>query len=154
MKTNYIIIPFITIMVAIVGSLLTNGGMIWYRTIHLPSWTPPGSLIGIVWTILFVLATISALMVYNQIGHDRRFWLTIVIFLLNGFLNFCWSLLFFTLHWLGTAIFEAALLGLSVLILIILIWPRLKSAAILLIPYFLWVSFATYLTSMVWLLNK
>ena len=156
MKINYIIIPLITILVALAGSLLTGWGMAWYHNLNLMSWTPSGMLIGIVWTILFILSTISVLIVYNQKDHngDAIFWLTMILFAINAALNIKWSFLFFTLHLLSLAVIEAFILGLSVVALILLIWPRSKLAAILLIPYAAWVFFATYLTYSIWLLNK
>lgn len=155
MKPNYLIIPLITIITASLGSWLTNRGLAtWYQTIKLPDWTPAGSVIGTVWTMIFVLSTISALIVWNRHYKGKNFWLIIVFFLINAGLNVLWSFLFFEAHLIGLAIFEAGLLGLSVIVLIILIWPLSVWAAILLLPYAFWVSFATYLTYNVWLLNK
>ncbi|PIR66294.1 MAG: hypothetical protein COU51_04675 [Parcubacteria group bacterium CG10_big_fil_rev_8_21_14_0_10_36_14] len=69
-------------------------------------------------------------------------------------LNFLWSYLFFDQHLFFLAIIEASILGFSVLILIIFIWPVSRLASILLFPYFGWVAFATYLTYAIWVLNK
>lgn len=154
MKLNYIVIPLITFLTALSGSLLTSGGMKWYKSIKLPSWTPAGSVIGAVWTILFILAAICALIVWNKFPHDGRWQLIVAIFILNAILNVFWSFLFFNQHWLGVAAFESAALGLSVLALVILIWPGSVLAASLLIPYAAWVGFATFLTYTVWTLNK
>lgn len=154
MKANYFIIPLIAIITAITGSFITSSGMNWYKTIKLPTWTPAGSIIGAVWTILFILAAASALIVYNQQSTNKNLKIIIIIFLVNAVLNMIWSLLFFGWHFMGLAVGEAALLGLSVLALIILIWPASIIAALLLLLYFLWTSFATFLTYSVWLLNK
>jgi len=154
MKLNYLVIPLITLGVAWLGNWLTGGGMDWYQTIKLPAWTPPGSVIGFAWTIIFILGAISALIVWNKVPHQGRFWWIIIIFLINALLNIFWSFLFFNQHLIGPAVWEAGLLGLSVLVLIILIWPLSGRAAWLLIPYGGWVTFATYLTYMVWSLNR
>jgi len=154
MKPNYLVIPALTFLIASFGSWLTGQGMNWYKTINLPAWTPPGSIIGTVWTVIFILATISALIVWNRCYTEKNFWLIIFIFIINAFLNVGWSYLFFNLNLIGPAIIEAGVLGLSVLALIILIWPYSAAAAILLLPYMLWVFFATYLTYSIWLLNK
>lgn len=153
MKLSYIIIPLITLATALLGSRLTSSGMDWYKTINLPAWTPAGSIIGAVWTVLFVLATISALIIWNRSAHDTRFWWIVAIFVANAILNAGWSWLFFNQHLLGLAIFEAALLGASILALIILIWPSSRLAAALLVPYAAWVAFATFLTYKIWSLN-
>ncbi len=155
MKFGDILILAGTIATALFGSLITSGSVAsWYKTIKLPSWTPSGGVIGAVWTFLFILAATSALLVWNKIPHGSRVNLIIALFIVNAFLNVGWSYLFFGKHLIGTAVFEAALLALSVLALIVAIWPVHVSAAALLIPYFLWASFATYLTYSVWLLNR
>ncbi|OGM03212.1 hypothetical protein A2115_02795 [Candidatus Woesebacteria bacterium GWA1_41_8] len=153
LKPNYILIPLFTLTIAILGSTITAAGMEWYKTINLPGWTPPGNVIGTVWTILFILATISALMVWNAKFKAKTRKLIFLTFGANALLNFAWSYLFFGLHFLATSAVEASLLGLSVFVLIFLIWPVKKWAAILLIPYSLWVAFATYLTFVVFQLN-
>jgi translocator protein len=154
MKLNYFIIPLVAIIVAICGSVITTSGMQWYANIKLPSWTPPGFIIGLVWTFLYVLATFSALIIWNRRRCDYRWLWTMIIFAINAVLNIFWSYLFFYKNVFYISIWEAGILGLSVLILIVLIWPRSKLSASLLVPYFLWVSFATYLNYSIWLLNK
>jgi tryptophan-rich sensory protein len=153
MKLNFIIIPVVTFLTALGGSLLTSRAMGWYKTINKPSWTPAGSLIGAVWTGLFILAAISALIVWNHLPHDNRFKWIIAIYILNAILNIGWSWLFFNQHLLGADIFEANLLAASVVALVILIWPGSALAASLLIPYAAWVLFATFLTYQIWSLN-
>ena len=154
MKLNYILIPVAALAVALLGGWLTSGGMEWYKTIKLPGFTPAGGIIGTVWTVIFILAAISALIFWNHKPGPENFNLIAALLILNGILNIAWSLIFFRLHLLGPAIFEAGILGLSVFILIILIWPVSRLAAGLLIPYAGWASFATYLTYAVWALNK
>ncbi len=154
MKINYLLIPLFYVFVSTIGSLFTGQGVSsWYKTINLPSWTPPGSVIGIVWTIIFILTAISALIVWNKFNHNYAFWVIAVLFLVNGLLNIFWSYLFFSQNLLGWAALEAALLGASVYALIVLIWPLSTLAASLLIPYAGWVTFATYLTYLVYKLN-
>ena len=152
LKPNHVVIPLITVVTISVGSFITSAGMSWYKTLNLPVFTPPGSFIGTVWTVLFILATISALIVWNQAWRGRKTMIA-VAFILNILLNVGWSALFFGLHLIGPAIYEAAVLGVSVLVLMILVWPVSKLAAWLLMPYLAWVSFATYLTYSIWRLN-
>lgn len=154
MKLNYIVIPLITIATAVLGSVLTSRNMDWYKTINKPSWTPPGSVIGTVWTILFTLITISAIIVWNSPNRPQMITAIVIAFIINAILNVLWSVLFFGFHQMYAAIFECALLAVSILVLIYLIWPISIIAALLLVPYVLWVSFATYLTYSVWKLNK
>jgi len=154
MKINYLVIPLIVFFVSFLGGQLTSSGMDWYKTIKLPSWTPPGSVIGLVWAIIFILSAISIILIWNKLDRAGNFNWIISIFILNALLNIFWSYLFFYQGQIGFAIIEAAILALSVLALIILIWPVYKPAAILLIPYVVWVSFATFLTYSIWILNK
>jgi tryptophan-rich sensory protein len=155
MKVNYVTIPAVTLLVALTGSYFTNNGLNdWYQSLALPTWTPAGNIIGLVWTTIFILSTISALLVWNRLAHKGNFNWIIGLFIVNAILNVGWSYLFFSQHLIGAAIIEAALLGLSVVGLIFFIWPLVRSAAILLVPYALWVFFATYLTYCVWILNN
>ena len=154
MKLNYLIIPLITLLVSLLGSWLTSGGMEWYQKIKLPAWTPAGSVIGFAWTTIFILSTISALLVWNKFPRDKRFVWVIGLFFINAGLNIFWSWLFFNQHLIGWAAIEAALLGLSVVGLIILIGPISRLATWLLVPYAAWVAFATYLTYLIWTLNR
>lgn len=153
MKPNYVIIPFITIVVASIGSFLTSRGMGWYQTIALPSWTPPGVVIGAVWTVLFILATTSLLIVWNKIERTWVFRHIIRFFILNAILNVLWSAAFFFGHLFGIAVFDAAVLCLTTVILTALIWRFSRTAALLLVPYVAWTAFATYLSYSILVLN-
>ncbi|MFA5133420.1 MAG: TspO/MBR family protein [Patescibacteria group bacterium] len=154
MKLNYILIPLFALSVAGAGSLVTSRGMEWYKKINLPDFTPPGSFIGTVWTIIFILSAISAIMVWNKALHNQKFWIIIGLFILNGLLNFFWSYLFFGKQQIFGALFEIIPLEVSVVTLMILIWPLSRLASLLLLPYAGWVAFASYLNYLIWTLNK
>jgi tryptophan-rich sensory protein len=154
MKINYFVIPALTILVAIIGSRLTASGMRWYRTIDLPSWTPPGYVISIAWTLIFAFAAISALMVWNSHARNPEFNAILIVFLVNAALNIGWSFLFFVKHEIWYSIVEMIFLALSVLMLMVLIYRVSILASLLLLPYFLWVLFATYLTVSIYNLNR
>jgi len=155
MKTNYIVIPVITLLTATFGGYLTDQGLAgWYQSINLPAWTPTGGFIGLVWTIIFLLSTISALIVWNSGEMGKRLWNIGLFFIINAFLNIFWVYLFFFKNMIGTAFLEAILLEISVLVLIVLIWPISKKASVLLWPYAGWVAFATYLTYVIQTLNQ
>ncbi len=151
-NASYLVIPIITVLVAVTGSIFTSGGMEWYRTIRLPSWTPPGSVIGAVWTTIFALTTVSAVIAWNGAKKESRAVIG-AAYVLNALLNVLWSYLFFGLHLMSAATGEAALLFLSVLGVIAVVWPVSRAAAALLFPYAGWVAFATYLTFRVWTMN-
>lgn len=66
MKLNYLVIPLITVIVAVSGSSFTNQGLnSWYNTLKLPLIAPPGWFIGLIWTIIYILATVSAIILWN-----------------------------------------------------------------------------------------
>lgn len=154
MKPNYIIIPIVTFFTAFVGSMLTSGDMAWYQTLKLPAMAPPGFAIGIVWTVIFILSAISALIVWNNMLHvDPKFPSIAILFLFNALLNIFWSFLFFNQHLIGFSIIEMVVLEATVIGLIVMIWPLSKWASTLLIPYAVWVVVATYLAYNIWILN-
>lgn len=135
------------------GILTREGTQRYLETAAKPPLTPPGIVFPIVWTVLFLLMGIGA----------ARIWLTpptedrskaLKIFLLQLGVNFFWSVLFF--NWECYAFSLVWLLGLWMLILwMIVLYSRLdRPAALLQIPYLLWVSFAAYLNYGVWVLNR
>lgn len=158
MKFNYILIPLIVVLVSMAGRAFSERGLRrWYQTLTLPAFTPDSKTIGKIWTAIFVMSGLSAILFWNSdalLHSDPLFQLTVVAFLVNGFLNAFWSYLFFYLHMLGYAVLEAAALALSVLSLILFTFPVSAWAAWLLVPYLLWSCFATYLTYCTWQLNK
>lgn len=155
MKPNYFLIPLIVIGVSLLGSFFTGQGVsTWYQTLNLPGWTPPGSVIGAVWTVIFILVAVSLLIFWNKVKRNRIFKVITGVFLLNAFLNVLWSYLFFSKHFIFSAFVDTILLEISVLALIILLWPLSRLASALLWPYALWVIFAGYLNYIIWQLNS
>jgi tryptophan-rich sensory protein len=139
-----ILIPLFTFLVALIGSRLTSAGMKWYRSIKVPKWTPGGKVIGMIWTAIYILAAVSALIVWNQYG-DQASIMVGLLFLLNGILNVLWSYIFFIRHDYTMAVFEMSALNITTVLLIYTIWPLSILAALLFVPYFIWVSLASYL---------
>jgi len=153
-KLNYIIIPLAVILVAVLGSLATTPNIVsWYNHLTLPNIAPPGWVIGMVWTVLYILIAISALTFWNKGKRDRLFPAITAIFIVNGFLNAFWSYVFFAWHRIGWAVLVSAAMAITIYILIYLIYPRAKLSAALLVPYALWVTFATYLNFLIWNFN-
>ena len=151
-NASYLVIPSAVVLVAVTGSLFSTAGMDWYRSIRLPSWTPPGPVFGAAWTSIFALAAASAVIAWNSAKRNATFGLGVAL-VLNGLLNILWTYLFFRLHLMSAAVGEAALLELSVIALIAVVWPVSRLAAALLFPYAAWVAFATFLANAVWRLN-
>lgn len=139
-------------LIAIIGMTITDIGP-WYHHLIQPRWGPPEAAYGIAWTFIYALTAIGGVAAW--IATDRwreREWL-IGMVALNGFLNILWSILFFQLHRPDWALVEVIFLWLSVLGLVLLFWRRSVLAAVLLLPYLLWVTFAGYLTMTIVKLN-
>ena len=122
----------------------------WFVYLNKPRFTPPNYLFGPVWTLLYILMGISFYLVINK---PKVNWLLVSVFITQLILNFFWSFIFFNAHNLGLALFEIILLWASILAMIILFYKTNKWAAILNIPYLLWVSFATLLNYSIYSLN-
>jgi len=149
-----IVIVLILLIVAGAGSWLTAGGMKWYRKLKLPPWTPPGQFIGSVWTVIYLLCGASGFMFWNAEVPQPWKWIIAAAFAVNALLNILWSAVFFRWHLIGWAFAEALALELSVIALILLLLPFSPTAAFLLVPYALWVLFASFLTFTVWQANR
>lgn len=134
------------------GSVTTSSLEDWYQTINKPSWNPPDWLFGPVWTTLFAMMSVAAWLVWRASGF-RGAQLAFVWFGLQLLLNVFWSFLFFGQRNPGWAAIEIVVLWLAIAITIALFWKHSRLAALLMIPYLLWVSFAAVLNFTIWQLN-
>ena len=131
--------------VAVVGGLATDTSSDWYQNLDRPSWQPPGSVFGPVWTVLYVLLAISATLAYRDVGGPRRR-LTLGLYAANLALNVAWTWIFFQGHAPTAAGVEILFLLGTIVALIWLVRPHNRVAAAALVPYGAWVTFATILT--------
>lgn len=143
-----------TFLAAAGGSLITAPNIeSWYELINKPSWTPPSFLFGPVWSILYLFMAIAAFLVWQKGCHRKLVQVGLTIYALQLGLNFLWSVLFFGFHALGFASAEILILLAFIIGTIVVFWHSSKTAALLLVPYALWVSFASALTIAIWQLN-
>lgn len=146
---------FFIVLSEAVGALsgfLSRNGMDVYGQINQPSIAPPAIIFPIVWTILYALMGISAARIWlSQNSSERTQGLR--VFFLQLAVNFFWSLIFFNLQSFGFALLWLILLWLLVLFMILTFAETDRLAALLQIPYLLWLTFAAYLNYMVWILN-
>ena len=138
--------------VAVLGGLSTDIGP-WYASLRKPPWQPPDAWFGPVWTLIYALCALSAAEAWRATTDARARQTLLLAWSVNAFLNVLWSLLFFRLRRPDWALAEVGLLWLSVLALVVLTWPRSRRAALLLLPYLAWVSFAAVLNLAVVQLN-
>jgi translocator protein len=138
----------------IIGSIFTSSSVsTWYTTLNKPEFTPPGWVISTVWIILFTLMGISLFLVWRE-GLDKpEVKSALYIFVTQLIVNVLWSGAFFGLRSPLAGIIVIALLWALILLTIIRFWPISRAAAILLVPYILWVSFAAFLNFTIWRLN-
>lgn len=137
------------------SSLITQQGVnTWYPAIQKPAFTPPNWLFAPVWSIMYTLMGVAAGLVWNRIDFEKDlvkqglkfFWIQLA-------LNALWSYLFFGLRNPMLALIEIVLLELMIYETYIKFKAADKIAGWLLIPYLLWVAFATVLTAAIWWLN-
>lgn len=116
----------------------------WYQTLIRPSWAPPDWVFGPVWTVLYVMMAVSAWLVWRQDGWRaaRR---PLTLFLVQLALNSLWSAIFFGLRQPVWACVEIVVLWLAIAATLAAFWRRSRLAGAMLLPYLLWVTFATAL---------
>jgi translocator protein len=139
-------------MIAVVGATMTDIGP-WYRSLAQPRWAPPDMAYGIAWTAIYAITALSAVTAWVSLETRRERETLIGLYALNGFLNILWSLVFFRLHRPDWAQIEVIVLWCSVLALMIFTFRRSITAALLLVPYLCWVTFAGYLNMTIVRLN-
>lgn len=148
--------------ILIAGSLAlvtaTVGGTItvlddWYYGLQQPSWAPPGYMFGIIWTGVFAMIALAGVFAWERAPTRRDVEISIGLFALNGFLNLGWSFLFFRLQRPDLALYELVALWLSIAALIWFCGRFSRGAALLLVPYLIWVTIAGVLNWQVVQLN-
>lgn len=134
------------------GWLTREGTEIYKSIIQKPPLSPPSIVFPIVWAILFALMGIGAARVYLSPKTPERS-MGLNIFIMQLVVNFLWSLIFFNIQAYGFAFFWLLLLWGLILWMILTFRKTDTLAALLQIPYLLWVTFAAYLNFGVWQLN-
>ena len=135
------------------GSLFTTPAIpTWYATLKKPFFTPPNWIFSPVWFSLFVLMGISLFFVWRKPGHPR-FKPALLFFFVQLILNILWSAAFFGLRAPLLGLVDIVLLWIAILFTILNFLKVTKFAGVLLIPYLLWVTFATLLNFSLWILN-
>lgn len=132
---------------AYIGSTYLPGP--FYAALEKPAWTPPDDVFAPVWTILYVMIALAGWIVWRAQGFGPLFWL----WLLQLGLNTAWSYFMFGEKQITSALIDIGVLWTVVIAFIVLAWPVRRSAALLFVPYLLWLSFAAALNFEIWRLN-
>lgn len=135
---------------ALLGARFRPDG--WYADLAKPTFQPPASLFGPVWTVLYALMAVAAWRVWRKGGRGARGALR--LFALQLALNAAWSPLFFGAHAIGLALADLVLLVLAVAATLLAFARVDRAAAALLVPYLAWVSFAAVLNASILALNR
>lgn len=162
MKVNwkaFIISILIPLAVGALAGFLTMGGMESFKTLNQPPLSPPAWLFPVAWTILYILMGISSYLIYvsettnkntrENIGKSQA----LSTYGYQLIVNFLWPVFFFNFQWYFFSFLWLAFLWVLVAKMILEFGQISKIAALLNVPYLLWLSFAGYLNLGVWLLN-
>jgi tryptophan-rich sensory protein len=137
-----------------IGSAFTMPSITtWYSTLAKPALNPPNWIFGPVWTTLYILMGVAAFLIWRKGLKRKGVKAALAIFVFQLFLNSFWSLLFFGIHNPAAAFTEILSLWFAIMALILAAYQVSRPAAYLLVPYILWVSFASYLNYAIWQLS-
>lgn len=137
-------------VVALSGAFFRPGQ--WYEGLAKPSWRPPNWLFGPAWTVLYITSAVAGWMVWRKAGFAGA-GPALAIYGGQLLLNAAWSGLFFGLRRMDIAFYEVLLLWLSIAATIIAFRAIDPDAALLLVPYLGWVTFASILNFTIWRMN-
>ena len=151
---SFIIFIVLCFIVQIIGSFWTRETIsTWYPTLIKPSWTPPNSIFGPVWSCLYVVIAVAGWLIYRTESSSQRS-LALIFYGVQLSLNFIWSFLFFSLRNPMLGLIDILLLSLFIILTIVKTYSFRPLASLLLIPYLLWVLYATGLNAAIYILNK
>lgn len=121
----------------------------WYRSLAKPSWTPPGWVFGPAWTLPYLCMAVAVWGVWRRVGWSAptRWWQVQLA------LNAAWTPVFFGLREPGWAFAGIVLLWLAIAVTMQKFFPVVRRAGWLLVPYLLWVTFASALNFAIWRMN-
>ncbi|MCF7787669.1 MAG: tryptophan-rich sensory protein [Prosthecobacter sp.] len=121
----------------------------WYAALQKPSWNPPAWLFGPVWTLLYMLMSVAAWLVWKRVGFSRP----LVLYFVQLALNAAWTPVFFGAHALVPALIVIVAMWIAILATLLSFRRVNPAAGWLFVPYLAWVSFATVLNFTLWRLN-
>lgn len=140
-------------LAGIIGAFFTTPSISgWYADLNKPFFNPPSWLFGPVWTLLYLLMGVSLYLVWSQKNQAGKK-LALTIFAIQLGLNSLWSIVFFGLQLPWVAFLEILVLLFFIVLTIVKFFPISKKSAYFLIPYLLWVSFASILNLYIARLN-
>lgn len=137
-------------LAALTGAVFRPGD--WYEGLAKPSWRPPNRLFAPVWTVLYFTIAVSGWLVWREVGFATAA-VPLTVYAEQLVLNAAWTPIFFGLHRPDIGLLDIVLVWFSIVATIALFYPINAGAALLLLPYLAWVTFAATLNFAVWRLN-
>ena len=138
---------------AVSGYFTASSVKTWFVSLNKPSFNPPGALFAPVWTTLYIMMGIAFYLIWVKAAKGTQRSRAMLMYFVQLLLNFCWSFLFFYQQRPDLALIEIGVLWASIVATLLLFYRISKPAGWLLVPYLLWVSFATVLNFAIWQLN-
>ena len=140
--------------VGFVGSCATYPEITgWYASLAKPNWTPPNSAFPAVWAMLYVMMAVSVWLLWERAAEGPAKFTAVVLFAVQLVLNAAWPPVFFALHEIRFALVIISALALAIAATIVAAWRVQRMAAMLLVPYLVWVIYATALNAGIVVLN-
>lgn len=136
-----------------VSSFLSGNAGAFYQTLLLPPFSPPGWLFGLVWPVLYALMGIAAYLIYASEAEQQSRKKALILYGVQLAVNFSWSIIFFRFELLWGGLIVIAVLDFLVLVMLKVFRIINDTAAKLIVPYFIWILFATYLNLGIAMLN-
>jgi benzodiazapine receptor len=136
----------------VLGNITQANTVTWYQNLHKSSLTPPDIVFPIVWSILYAMISLSGWSLWEN-HKNRKAKIALGFYSAQMILNWAWSPLFFNFHLIALSFYCIISITLLTLITILLTKNHFKFSSIMLIPYFIWLIFASYLNGALWMLN-
>jgi len=141
-------------MIGLIGAVFTSSSVsTWYVTLTKPSFNPPNWVFAPVWTTLYIMMGISAFLVWEKGFENQKVKTSLSIFGIQLILNLSWTIIFFGLKSTMGGLVVIIILWFLILLTILHFYKLSKVAGIILLPYIMWVSFATVLNTAIVILN-
>lgn len=124
----------------------------WYNNLVKSNLTPPPIVFSIVWPLLYVLLAVAAYLLWKERQNSK---VKPALYYFTGqiLMNWVWTPIFFQFHWIAFSFFWILTIIFLTIATILLIKPTHRMVSLLLMPYLLWLIFASYLNGSIWLLN-
>ncbi len=138
----------------VLGSVFTFSSLpTWYAALHKPWFAPPGSIIGIIWTVLYAMMGISAFLIWESKRPKKIIAYAKAAFSIQLLINIAWSGIFFGLRSLAGGLVTIVAMWIMIAATIVLFYKINRKAAWLMFPYIVWVSIAGALNFFIWSMN-